>query len=79
MGSILIFSTIILLLISDLIGDVKNEIPFSLLIIESIIIYLMSYIERETDEENKDRWIYVGAFFFALIAITYLIFNYNLQ
>jgi len=79
MGSILIFSTIILLLISDLIGDVKNEIPFSLLIIESIIIYLMSYIERETDEENKNRWIYVGAFFFALIAITYLIFNYNLQ
>lgn len=80
MIEIFIFITVVLILISNMIGDVKNEIPFLLLIIETIMIFVMAYLERENDdEENKDRWLYVGTFFFALIAITYLIFNYNLQ
>lgn len=75
-----IFIVMILIIISNMIVDVKNEIPFLLLVVETIIIFTMAYIEKEKDDEDKqDRWLYVGAFFFALLAITYLIFNYKLQ
>ena len=75
-----VFIAMVLIIMSNMIVDVKNEIPFLLLVTETIIIFAMAYLEKEKDDEDKqERWIYVGAFFFSLLAITYLIFNYNLQ